>query len=424
MICWYWILKLKARFLSGDYAEALAAADKAKALLWASAAQIQLLDYFYYTALTVAAFYENATADEQNRWRELLTAHREQLREWAENYPPTFGDKHALVSAEIARLEGRDADAMRLYEQAIRSARENGFVQNEGMAHEVAARFYAARGFETIAHAYLRNARYCYLRWGADGKVRQLDRLYPHLAAAEGHRPTATIGSPVQQLDVASVVKASQAVSSEILLAQAHRALMTIALENAGADRGLLILPAGRRLSDSGRGQTDRRSGRGRAAPERRSPAQLPESLLRYVIRTHESVIIDDASGPICSRRTIICAAHNQIDPLPPADQTRAVDGPALPREHVDLARVHAGSDRGPGAAGGASGDLAGEHPSLRRSCRSVRRRSDAWSTPTSSESTSGIFEGRDHRGERRFSPTWWDTAATISSRAACAGRS
>ena len=146
-----------------------------------SAGQIQLLDYFYYTALTVAALYENASADEQTSWRELLAAHREQLREWADNYPPTFGDKHALVSAEIARLEGRDADAMRLYEQAIRSAREHGFVQNEGLAHEVAARFYAARGFETIAHAYLRNARHCYLRWGAAGKVRQLEQLHPHL---------------------------------------------------------------------------------------------------------------------------------------------------------------------------------------------------------------------------------------------------
>src|SRR5712672_4743255 len=145
MICWYWIIKLKARFLSGDYAEALAAADMAKALLWTSTGRIQLLDYLYYTALTVAALYENATADEQNRWRELLTAHLEQLREWAENYPPTFGDKHALVLAEIARLEGRDADAMRQYEQAIRSASENGFVQNEGLAHEVAARFYTAR---------------------------------------------------------------------------------------------------------------------------------------------------------------------------------------------------------------------------------------------------------------------------------------
>ena len=80
----------------------------------------------------MAALYENATADEQSAWRELLTAHQEQLREWAESYPPTFGDKHALVSAEIARLEGRDAEAMRLYEQAIRSAHDQGFVQNEG----------------------------------------------------------------------------------------------------------------------------------------------------------------------------------------------------------------------------------------------------------------------------------------------------
>src|SRR6202035_5724602 len=91
---------------------------------------------------------------------------------------------------------------------------------------------------------YLLNARDGYLRWGAAGKVRQLDRLYPHLAAPEGHRPATTFGSSVQQLDVASVVKASQAVSSEIVLPRLIERLMTIALENAGADRGLLILPA------------------------------------------------------------------------------------------------------------------------------------------------------------------------------------
>jgi tetratricopeptide (TPR) repeat protein len=138
----YCILKLKAPFLSGDYAEALAAADKAKEMLWAAAGRIQSLDYFYYAALAVAALYEKASTDEQNRWHDLLTAHREQLREWAENYPPTFGDKHALVLAELARLERRDLDAMRLYEEAIRAAHENGFVQNEVVANELAAQFY------------------------------------------------------------------------------------------------------------------------------------------------------------------------------------------------------------------------------------------------------------------------------------------
>jgi PAS domain S-box-containing protein len=289
--CFYWILKLKARFLSGDYAEALAAADKVKPLLSTAAAQIQLLDYFYYAALTVAALYERASDDEQNSWRELLTVHREQLREWAENYPPTFADKYALVMAEMARLEGRDADAMRWYEQAIRSASENGFVQNEGVAHEVAARFYIARGIETVADAYLRNARYCYLSWGADGKVRQLDRLYPQLAATEGDR-----GSPVQQLDVASVVKASQAVSSEIELPKLIERLMTIALENAGANRGLLILPA----EDDYLIQAEAQAAgeRVEVALCRRSitVTTCPVSLVRYVIRTHESVILDDAS--------------------------------------------------------------------------------------------------------------------------------
>jgi hypothetical protein len=193
----------------------------------------------------LAAFYENAAPDERNRWRELLITRVQQLGEWAENYQPAFGDKYALVSAEIARIEARELDAQRLYEEAIRSARDNGFVQNEAVAYEVAARFYGARGFETFADAYLRGARDCYLRWGADGKVRQLLRLHPHLTASEGQSPTAAIGSPLQHLDVASVVKASQALSSEIILPKLIERLLTIAIENAGADRGLLILPSG-----------------------------------------------------------------------------------------------------------------------------------------------------------------------------------
>ncbi len=295
-ISWYWIVKLKARFLSGNYAEALAAADNAKPVLAGSAGRIEQLDYFYYTALTVSTLYEAARIDQQQAWRELLAAHQEQLREWAENYPPTFADKHALVSAEIARLEGRGADAMRLYEQAIRSAREHGFVQNEGLAYEVAARFYAARGVESIADAYIRNARDCYLRWGADGKVRQLDRLYPYLAGPEGRHSVAAIGSAVQQLDVASVVKASQALSSEIALPKLIERLMAIALQNAGADRGLLMLPS----KDEYLIQAEARAtGDQIEVTMRQEPITqiaCPESVVRYVIRTRESVILDDTS--------------------------------------------------------------------------------------------------------------------------------
>jgi PAS domain S-box-containing protein len=298
MVCGYWILKLKARFLSGDYAEALAAADQAKALLAALAAQMNgPLDYFYYTALTVAALYESGSADDQTAWRDLLTMHREQLRQWAENYPPTFADKHALVSAEIARLEGREGEAMRLYERAIELAREHGFVQNEGLAHEVAARFYAARAVEAIADTYRRNARYCYLRWGADGKVRQLEQLYPHLREDPARLPpTATIGAPVRQLDVETVVKASQALSSEIVLPALIETLMRIAVEHAGAERGLLILLQG----NQPRIKAEATTGQGRTHVTVRQAAiassDLPQSALQYVIRTQERVVLDDAS--------------------------------------------------------------------------------------------------------------------------------
>ena len=133
--------------------------------------------------------------------------------------PRELEDRAALVGAEIARLEGRELDAERLYEQAIRSARDNGLVHNEALAYELAARFYAARALSRSRMLYLRNARDCYLRWGADGKVRQLEQLHPHLRENERvPGPTSTIGAPVEHLDLATIIKVSQAVSGEIVL--------------------------------------------------------------------------------------------------------------------------------------------------------------------------------------------------------------
>src|SRR4029077_17476149 len=193
---------LRMRFMFGDHAAAIAAAKKAKVLLWASECHIQLLDYFYYAALASAAFYQQAPPDGQLKLLALLTVHLAQLKEWAENCPSTFQDKYVLVAAEFARIEGRDLDAMRLYEEAIRAAHENGFVQNEGLANELAAQFYLKRGIEKVAQTYLREARYCYLRWGALGKVSQLDQRYPGLAEAPSLGPTTTIGTPVEHLEL------------------------------------------------------------------------------------------------------------------------------------------------------------------------------------------------------------------------------
>jgi predicted ATPase/signal transduction histidine kinase/CheY-like chemotaxis protein len=296
VLCLYWIRKLKARYLAGDYVEAQAAAERAQALIGTSAVQLQLLDYFYYTALTITALYEDASADRQFMWRELLTAHQEQLCEWAETYPPTFADKHALVLAEIARIEGRDLDAMRLYDQAIRSANDNGFVQSEGLSYELAARFYTTRGFETIARVYLRDARRCYLRWGAHGKLQQLDECFPPLLPDLSFvSSSSTIPPQIQHLDLTTVIKVSQAVSSEIVPEQLIDTIIRTSVEHAGAQRGLLIVPHRGAHRLEAEATTDGDAIVVRFHRANISATDLPDSLLRYVVRTRESVILDDA---------------------------------------------------------------------------------------------------------------------------------
>ena len=240
--------------------------------------------------------HDAASISERQQHLEALTGHHKQLQVWAENCPENFANRAALVAAEMARLEGRWQDAMQLYEQAIESAREGGFVQNEALANEVAARFYLGRGFETIAYAYLRNARNCYERWGALGKVKQLDALHPHLH--QERAPTssaATIGTPVRELDVETVIKASQALSSEIVLSSLIEKLMRIVVEHAGAERGLLILLHG----DEPRIEAQAATHHGRVDVAVRQMAvrssDLPQSALHYVLRTGERVVLDDA---------------------------------------------------------------------------------------------------------------------------------
>jgi PAS domain S-box-containing protein len=296
--CFYWIRKLQARFFAKAYPSAVDAALKAQPLLWTLASRFESAEYHFYAALCRAACCDSAFPDQYRRHFEALAAHHRQLEVWEEYCPENFENRVALVGAEIARVEARELDAERLYEQAIRSSHANGFVHNEALAHELAGRFYATRGFQKIAQAYLRDARHCYLRWGANGKVRQLDELYPQLKEEEPTPgPTSTIGTPVEHLDLATVIKVSQAVSGEIVLEKLIDTLMRTAIEHAGAERGLLILPRGveQRIEAEATTSGDTIIVRLREAFV--AEAAVPESIVRYVVRTQESVILDDASA-------------------------------------------------------------------------------------------------------------------------------
>ena len=293
IICGYYVMKLQLLVICGDFEAAIAAGTKAKPLLWSNLGMIQEAEYVFYSALALAAHYHQAAPELQPASMQELIAFRKRLGEWTDNCPENFLNRYALVSAETARIEGRELDAMRLYQQAIGSARENGFVQNEAIAYEIASAFYRTRGFELFAAAYLGEARSCYARWGAAGKVKALDALHPGLAEPA---QLGSIGASVEQLDVVTVLKASQAVSGEIVLSKLIETLMTIAVEHAGAERGLLILPEGQGFRIAAEAVTGPEKVRVvlRQAPV--TPAELPESVLRYVLRTRESVILDDAT--------------------------------------------------------------------------------------------------------------------------------
>jgi PAS domain S-box-containing protein len=292
----YCIRKLQAHFHTGDHALALEAAARAQRHT-PSGLLNQVADLRLYSALSHAALCDAAGEGRQHHL-EALAADHQQLAIWAVNCPDNFENRAALVGAEIARIEGRDMEAMRLYQRAIRSARANGFADKEALANELAARFYAARGFDEIAHLHLRNARYGYWRWGADGKVRELDELHPYLREeAPLSDATSTIGTPVEHLDLATVIKVSQAVSGEIVLEKLIDALMRTAIEQAGAERGVLILARGNELRIAAEATTSDETVAVHLLDEAVTAAVLPETVLRYVLRTRESVILDEAAA-------------------------------------------------------------------------------------------------------------------------------
>ncbi|MBB5502204.1 ATP-binding sensor histidine kinase [Paraburkholderia sp. MM5384-R2] len=296
--CWYWIRKLQARYIACDYAAAMDAASRAQHLLWTSSAFFEEAECYFYDALTRTAWFDYAPAGERPQHLRTVAAHHRQLQIWAEHCPENFENRAALVGAEIARIEGRVVDAEQLYERAIHLAQESGFLHIEALACELASRFYAALGLEKIARLYLQDARYGYQRWGADGKVRQLEETYPYLRTeAPAPGPTSTIATPVERLDLATVIRVSQAASGDIVLEKLIDMVMRTAIEQAGAERGLLILSDGSKQRIAAEANTGGDTTQLLLHDVPVSAEMLPESILYNVLRTRESVFLDDATA-------------------------------------------------------------------------------------------------------------------------------
>jgi PAS domain S-box-containing protein len=239
----------------------------------------------FHKALALAALHDQAPIVKRKAYRADLEALEARFALWAQHCPENFENWQALISAELARMDGKELLAERQYEKAIRSAAENGFVQYEALAGERAAAFHFSRKMETVAQTYLCNARAAYVRWGAMGKVRQLEQQYPRFLE-DADRRAGTIGG----LDAVTVLKASQAISEEIVRSRLLDTLMRIVIANAGARKGYLLLMEADELSIAAQAQVEGEEIQVRLESRAVLSDHLPLSVVNYVRRTTEGV--------------------------------------------------------------------------------------------------------------------------------------
>jgi PAS domain S-box-containing protein len=293
--CYYWILQLQLRYLMGDVEGAIEAAAKALPVLWSARCHIQTGNFrFYYTLALLASLRSGRTVASDTLRRDL-TENFAALAKLSDAAPHTYAHKHALAAAEFAGAEGRDVEAMRLYEQAIRSALDKGFIQDSAVGAELAGDFFARCGLEKIAQSYRGEARELYRRWGAMAKVAQLESQHPDIAPNEPRSHPSTVETALKQLDLSTMIEVSQAVSGELVLEKLIDRIMRAAIEHAGAERGLLIGFRTDELRIEAEATTGGDDVTVRLMDVGLSAVALPASLIRYVMRTQETVILDDA---------------------------------------------------------------------------------------------------------------------------------
>jgi predicted ATPase/two-component sensor histidine kinase len=294
--CWYAIRKMQAHYFAGDDRAALGALEAAAPLLWTTGGHFELAEFHFYGALVRARCAALETGAAHAAQRAALAVHAGLVAGWAASGPDNFNCRAALVAAETARLDGQPMAALRLYESAIRQAAEQRFLYVDAIACERAADLCAAEKLDTLAATYLKAACQAYQAWGAEGKVRQLAGLHPQLFDAPAPVENVTIGARLDAMDLASVLKTSEAISGQIGIERLVGTLMAIVLEHSGADRALLILPRDNALWVEGEADT-RRHGTAIARPHvLLAECDAPAGMIHQVIRDGAALLVDDAA--------------------------------------------------------------------------------------------------------------------------------
>ncbi|MEH2085461.1 trifunctional serine/threonine-protein kinase/ATP-binding protein/sensor histidine kinase [Nostoc sp.] len=320
-INWYCFLKIQLSYLYGRYADAVEAAEEAEKTLGCNSGFFPIIQYHFYYPLSLIALYPNVTLEKKKQYWDIIREHQQIQKIWANSCPDNFLHRYLLLSAEIARISGKYMDAIESYDRAIAKAKENEYLNEEALANELAAKFYLEWGKERIAQEYLINAYYCYTRWDAKAKVNDLEQRYPQLLAPilqqkrslftanetfanidsittfhpSIHKSVTSSSNTSIMLDLATVLKASQTLSSEIELDKLLTKLLQVVMENAGADKCALLLLKENRLVVEATAQAGQKSTVLQSIFVEDS-AEVPHSLIYAIKRNLQSTVIFDTA--------------------------------------------------------------------------------------------------------------------------------
>ncbi|MEG4499488.1 AAA family ATPase [Microcoleus sp. F10B5] len=319
-IHYLYIQKIVLCYVFENYPEALKCIAEIESYLSAGTGQVTLAIFYFYDSLVRLAVYADTPQSEQQKLLERVQANQEKMKKWADHAPMNFLHKFYLVEAERHRVLREKVEAIEMYDKAIALAKENEYINEEAVAHELAAKFYLEWGKEKIAKPYLIDAYYAYAKWGAKAKIDHLEQRYPQLItsilqnertrqnpsdmihsssnseSSLSNKNRTIIGSTSSSelVDLPTVIKAFQALSSEIELEQLLTTLMQVVVQNAGAQTGALILEEGGNWRVAVH-CTNRQDCHLQSLLVEESKA-IPLSIINYVKRTKEILVFDRAS--------------------------------------------------------------------------------------------------------------------------------
>jgi signal transduction histidine kinase len=302
-LCWYYYTKIRNLYWFGDYRSGVAMLDKVSLIEQSLPGHVKTAEIYFYMGLHLLS--KTNDADKQVNTKALITArnYTEKMKVWAASCPDNFLHKQLLLEAEIAKAENKPFEAMKLYKDAIASTEKSGYIQNRALANELAGRFYMAHGFNQFSARFFWEAHYFYKMWGAIRKCEDIEKNYPELDLArrkkidifDSNNKISTTSGISEELDLDSILRASQAISGDIVLADLFKSMMNIILENSGAEIGFLITQENEKLLIRAKGSVSDKQIQVLDNQQLKDHPIVSSAIVRFVIRSRNDVLLNDA---------------------------------------------------------------------------------------------------------------------------------